>query len=213
MINVSPIIRNVNQRSAGDDLKHYYRLVMEAPNITMPYHNMRHMLHVLWEAYDGGVHMGLTKRELRILLIAALMHDYDHTGVKGDDVVNIERAIRALDKYALDEDRENLIEIRATIRVTQFPYINEVFTPNQLILRDADQSQTFSLVWMHSLLGLSQEMGISFKDILNMQKPFVSNLKFHTLWGQHKFIPMIPMHLKRVEEALSDMEPDVDREE
>jgi hypothetical protein len=160
------------------------------------------MTHVLWEAYDGGINMGLSPKELRILLIAALMHDYDHTGVKGDDSVNVERAIRALDKYALEEDRESLIEIRATIRATQFPYTDEVFTQNQLLLRDADQSQTFSLVWMQSLLGLSQEMGISFRKILEMQRPFMSGLNFHTLWGKNKFMPLIPMHLSRVDSVL-----------
>lgn len=201
MIDITHIIDNANQRYNGD-LVHYYQMVFEAPNICMPYHNLRHMTHVLWEAYDGGVHMGLNKEEMRILLIAALMHDYDHTGIKGNDSVNIDRAIRALDKFALDEDREFLIEIRSTIRATQYPYTDEAFTPNQLLLRDADQSQTFSLVWMQSLLGLSQEMGISFKNILEMQGPFMKSLKFHTLWGENKFVPLIPMHLSRVDKHL-----------
>lgn len=202
MLDIEPIILNANGRYNGD-LVHYFIHVCNAPNFHMPYHNFRHMTHVLWEAYDGGVQMGLSKEELRILLIAALMHDYDHPGTKGDDSANIDRAIRALDKIALPEDRGHLIEIRAAIRATQYPYTDEAFTPTQLLLRDADQSQTFSLVWMQSLGGLSQEMGISFKAILEMQRPFMSGLKFHTLWGQNKFIPMIPMHLARVEKILN----------
>lgn len=202
MLNIEPIILNANQRYNGD-LVHYFIHVCEAPNFHMPYHNFRHMCHVLWEAYDGAVQMGLNKEEMRILLIAALMHDYDHTGVKGSDSVNIDRAIRALDQIALEEDRKYLIEIRAMIRATQYPYTDEVFTDNQLLLRDADQSQTFSLVWMQSLGGLSLELGISFKDILKMQRPFMESLQFHTLWGKNKFFPMIPMHLARVDEVLN----------
>ena len=67
-------IKNTNHRYNGD-LKHYYKLVMTCPNAYAPYHNVRHMLHVLWEAYDGGVHMGLQPRALRNLCIAALFHD------------------------------------------------------------------------------------------------------------------------------------------
>jgi len=201
MLDITPIILNVNKRYQGD-LVHYFNHVCEAPNFHMPYHNFRHLCHVLWEVYDAAMQMGLDPVETRILLIAALMHDYDHTGMKGEDAINIERAIRALDQIALEEDRKYLIEIRAMVRATQYPYTDEVFTPNQLLLRDADQSQTFSLVWMQSLGGLGQEMGISFRKILEMQRPFMENIKFHTLWGQNKFVPMIPMHLSRVDGIL-----------
>ena len=204
MIDIIPIIRNVNGRYEGD-LRHYFKLVMEAPNFHMPYHNFRHMTHVLWEAYDGAVHMGLDPVKMRIILIAALMHDYDHTGIKNDDQVNIDRAVRALDKYALEKDRQYLIEIRDAIRATKYPYTDEEFTTDQLILRDADQSQTFSLVWMQSLGGLSKEMGMSFRDILSMQRPFLSGLKFHTAWGRNKFEPLIPMHLARVDDLLEEV--------
>jgi len=202
MIDIEPIILNANKRYDGD-LKHYFNLIMKAPNINAPYHNLRHTSHVCWEAYDGGVHMGLDRRELRNLLIAALMHDYNHTAVKNDDQVNIDRAIRALDKYALDEDREHLLDIRNSIRATRYPYDEEEFTTNQLILRDADQSQTFSLVWMQSLSGLASELEVSYEQILRLQRPFMEKLKFYTLWGQNKFIPLIPMHLKRVDGILN----------
>lgn len=204
MTDLAPIIENGNLRYAGSDLIHYFRLVMRAPNFHAPYHNFRHMAHVCWEAYDGGVHMGLDPRELRNLLIAALMHDYDHTGTKGDDSVNIERSIRALDKYALEEDRPYLLDIREYIRATRFPYDDrDQFNQNHLILRDADQSQTFSLVWMQSLAGLAKELDISYESMLRGQKAYMESLKFHTLWGKNKFVPLIPMHIARVDKILS----------
>lgn len=205
MIDITPIIKNANARYDGD-LRHYMKLVMKAPNIHAPYHNFRHMTHVCWESYDGGLHMGLNHRELRNLLIASLMHDYGHAGIKIDDQVNIDCAIRALDKYALEEDREHLLDIRDSIRATRYPYSDEQFTTNQLILRDADQSQTFSLVWMQSLMGLAKELEMSFEQMLRLQRPFMEKLQFHTLWGKNKFVPMIPMHLARVDNFLETLQ-------
>lgn len=203
MINLMPIIKNVHDRYDGD-LCYYYNLVLNAPNAYGPYHNARHMFHVPWEAYDGGIHMGLSRRDLRSLTIAGLMHDFDHTCKRNDDDINIERAIRALDRYALEEDRPFLHDIRRCIQATRFPYKdNEQFNMMQLILRDADQSQTFSPVWIHSTLyGLGEELGMSYLAMLKLQRPFLEKLKFHTLWGQHKFEPLIPERLRLVDEML-----------
>lgn len=203
------MIRNANDRYEGD-LIYYFNLVMKAPNAYAPYHNVRHMLHVFWEAYDGGVQMGLNPRELRNLLIAALMHDYNHTGAKGDDQINIDRSIIGLDTHALDMDRPHLLDIRNTIRATKFPYTEEVFTTNQLILRDADQSQTFSLVWIHNILyGLGREMEMSYEQMLRMQRPFLEKLKFSTKWGQNKFEPLIEPRLKLVDDMIALLEHEI----
>ena len=207
MMDMMKMIKNANRRYAGNDLAHYYRLVMKSPNAYAPYHNVRHMLHVFWEAYDAGVQTGLDKQEMRILLIAALMHDYNHSGKKGDDQLNIERAIRGLDTHALEEDRPFLLEIRNTIRATKFPYDDEQFTQNQLLLRDADQSQTFSLVWIDSTLyGLGEELEMSHEQMLKMQRPFLESLKFATPWGQNKFEGLIEPRLKLVDEMISMLE-------
>lgn len=197
------MITNVNNRYDGD-LKYYFQLVMKAPNAYAPYHNVRHMLHVFWEAYDGGVQMGLNTRDFRNLLIAALMHDYGHQGKKGDDQFNIDIAIRAIDTYALEIDRPYLLDIRNAIRATKFPYSNEEFTQNQLILRDADQSQTFSSVWVQSILyGLGQELEMSFEQMLKMQRPFLEKLQFSTLWGKNKFEPLIQPRLELIDKMIS----------
>lgn len=207
MINLLPLVKNANQRYDGN-MFYYYNMVMNAPNANGPYHNSRHMFHVPWEVYDGGIHMGLTKRELRTALVAAFMHDFGHTCKRNDDWVNIERAIRAVDRYALEEDRPYLYEIRECIRATKFPYEgSDNLTDMQALLRDADQSQTFSPVWIHSVLhGLGQEMEMSFGDMLRLQRPFLEKLKFHTLWGKNKFEPLIPQRLADVDEMIKIME-------
>jgi len=203
MIDLIPIVENVHQRYSGN-LFYYYNLVMNAPNAYGPYHNARHMFHVPWETYDGCIHMGVGKDELRWALIAGFMHDFDHTCKRNDDDVNIERALHALYEYALAEDRPHLDKIERFIRATRFPYRDgEEFNQTELILRDADQSQTFSPVWIHSTLyGLGQELDMSYLDMLKLQRPFLEKLKFQTLWGKHKFEPQIPTRLALVDKML-----------
>ncbi len=209
MNSIVDIVKNANGRYTGD-LVHYYKLVMNAPNADAPYHNVRHMLHVLWEAYDGGVHMGLSKDELRVLLIAAIMHDYNHVGQKGDDSVNIERSIRALHMNALEEDRALIFDIENIIRATQYPYVEndpQKLTLSQRILRDADQSQTFSLVWVQSIVyGLSKELDITPRKMLEFQIPFLQKLSFFTLWGENKFSTKISARIAEVKEMIELLE-------
>lgn len=206
MNSITEIVRNANGRYFGD-LTYYYKLVMNAPNANAPYHNVRHMLHVLWEAYDGGVHMGLEARELRVLLIAAIMHDYNHIGQKADDSLNIERSIRALHTHALEEDLSLMFDIENIIKATQYPYVETdplKLTLSQKILRDADQSQTFSLVWVQSIVyDLSKELDITPRKMLEFQIPFLTKLEFFTPWGRNKFGPKIASRISEVTEMLT----------
>lgn len=207
MNHILDIIENANNRYEGN-LDHYYDVVMHAPNAYGLYHGSRHMLHVPWEAYDGGVQMGLDRRELRDLLIAGMMHDYNHTCKPNDDQVNIDRALQGLDMHALEEDRPHLNNIRRYIMATKFPYGDEKFSQNHLILRDADQSQTFSVAWIGSTLhGLGSELGLSYEEMLRLQVPYLEKLKFHTLWGQNKFVPMIPVRLKDIDRLIKKLKP------
>lgn len=196
------IVNNVNKRYEGD-LTHYFKLVMKSPNAYKPYHNVRHMLHVMWEAYDGGIQMGLDPIELRCLLIGAMMHDYNHTGIKINDQVNIDRAVEGLKKNILAQDEIYFDKIKRYIEVTQYPYVSDNFSQNELILRDADQSQTFSSVWVQSVLyGLGTELEMSYEQMLKLQIPFLKNLKFYTVWGKNKFEALIKPRLDLVNNML-----------
>ena len=200
------MVKNIDGVYEGD-LKKYFRIAMKAPNAYAPYHNVRHMSHVFWESYDGALYMGLNKREMRNLLIAALFHDYNHTGIKGDDSINIQRSFDALDEYLLEEDKPYIEEIKSAISATKYPYTDKKFTKNELILRDADQSQTFSPVWIQSILyGLGKELEMSHEQMLKIQKPFLENMKFYTAWGINKFQPLIKPRLKLIDEMISLIE-------
>lgn len=198
------MIKNDDDVYEGN-LKFYFKLVMKSPNAHAPYHNVRHMLHVFWESYDGALYMGLNKREMRNLLIAALFHDYNHMGKKGDDSINIQRAFDSLDSHLLDEDKPYINEIKSAISATKYPYDpSKKFTQNQLILRDADQSQTFSSVWIQSVLyDLGEELEMSYEQMLKLQVPFLENMKFNTEWGINKFQPLIQPRLKMINKMIS----------
>ena len=65
------------------------------------------MLHVTWLCHQACEFYAseLTNRQKRDLLIAALFHDFDHSGMMGEDDLNIARALRALDKHLSEDDR------------------------------------------------------------------------------------------------------------
>lgn len=205
------IIKNVHSRYNGN-LIYYYQKLMKASNVYVHYHNVRHMLHVLWEAYDGGVHMGLNSVDMRIVLISSMYHDFDHTGKKNlrGDIENIERAIAALRRDILPEDRPFLYRIEYAIRMTEFPYKNETPDMVSMILRDADMSQTFSPVWIQSILfDLGKEMEMSYEEMLNMQIPFMEKQKFYTTWGQFKFEPLKIQRMNVIKQMVELMNTEI----
>ncbi len=192
---IPSIVMNDRELYLGN-LVHYFRAVFfNAPNVNHPYHNFRHMVHVLYLCYDACVFYAdkLTLHEMRNLLIAALFHDFDHAGVAGDDAVNIERAIRGLQAHIADEDADNFDEIAYIIRCTEFPYKmpSDKISLSGQIIRDADLSQNFSVAWIQQVVfGLSKEWEKDAIEVLAMQEKFMRNvLRYHTEWGQQKFPP------------------------
>ena len=214
-MSVLPLIGNMDRLIRNDDdlylgnLRDYYKIMFDAKNKFAPYHNLRHMLHVTMLCgsaclFYKGVN-GLSPRQARNLLIAAMFHDFDHTGRSGDDDLNIELALRALRKHILPEDKEGQVSIEDAISGTQFPYnvFAEDMTLIAQILRDADVSQAFSTSWIQQMAGLAEEMGISFVKFLPMQIAFLENLKHDTEWGEFLFKATIP---KKIEETRAHLE-------
>ena len=168
------------------------RRFLNAQNLKYPYHNFRHMFHVLWLCYQACVfYRGiLPSRKMRNLLIAALFHDFDHSGLMGNDDLNIERAIRGLKKFILEEDKEYIEEIIILVRATEFPYKvpSGTLSLAERIIRDADMSQALCEAWIQQIVfGLSAEWNKKPIEILEAQGAFHKNLEFHTEWAQQMF--------------------------
>lgn len=189
---IPEIIRNDGRLYEGDLIAYFKIIFMHARNLQLPYHNFRHIFHVLWLCHRACqfYREELTSRQMRNLLIAVLFHDFDHSGRLGDDDLNIERAIRSFNRYVLPDDKEFLSEIAELIRVTEFPYktpTDQLSLPQQII-RDADLSQSLSVAWVQQVIfGLAAEWGKKPAEVFKMQGPFLLNLKFCTAWAQQEF--------------------------
>ncbi|KKU94322.1 MAG: hypothetical protein UY26_C0002G0104 [Candidatus Jorgensenbacteria bacterium GW2011_GWA1_48_13] len=174
------------------DLVGYFRAVFNhAENLCNPYHNFRHMCHVLWLCYEASVfYVEMSSRDMRNLLIAALFHDFDHTGRSDPDAANIKRAIDGLRRHLLPEDKRELGKIEAIIRATEFPYrvsLERLDLQSQII-RDADMSQALTVAWIQQVVfGLATEWKRTPLEVLRAQDPFHRNLKLHTAWARQMF--------------------------
>ena len=191
------------------DLQHYFRaMLFKAKNLGHPYHNLRHMLHVTYECHDACVFYQnqLSPRARRNVMVAAMMHDFDHCGVTGHDDLNLVRAKRALREHGAVEDREHILGIDDIIDGTQFPYKGPTgkLSLEAQILREADAMQTFSLAWLQQIIvGLSAEMGITWRQMLEGQEEFIASLEFHTDWAKQRVPPeMIAEKIKEVRALL-----------
>ncbi len=189
---IPQIIRNDDDLYEGD-LVHYFRAVFNhARNLGFPYHNFRHIFHVFWLCYQACAFYQerLTRRQMRNLLIAALFHDFDHSGLVGDDDLNILRAVRGLKRHLLAQDRAHLPAIIELIQTTEYPYKPDSLQVGLLaqIIRDADISQALSVAWVQQVVfGLASEWNKTPMEILKMQGPFMLGLTFSTEWGRRTF--------------------------
>lgn len=193
---IPAIVRNDAGCYEGNLVSYFQILWNHAQNLNNPYHNFRHICHVLWLCHEACLYYTkyypseLTLRQKRNLLIAALFHDFDHTGKSGPDWMNIAIAMRAIDRFLLPEDRPYRMDISRLVSFTEYPYAvgPEDLDLSALILRDADMGQAFSVAWIQQVIfGLAAEWGKTPLEVVKMQGPFHEKVRFHTKWGQKMF--------------------------
>lgn len=205
---IPAIVRNDAKVYQGNLVTYFQTLFNFAHNLTNPYHNFRHICHVLWLCHQACAYYrnDLSLRERRNLLIAAIFHDFDHTGTTGPDRVNIDRALIALDRHVASEDVEHRNDIERLIIATEYPYVvpSENLDLMVQILRDADLSQAFSVAWIQQVVfGLAQEWKMSPIDVLKKQKLFLRNLRYHTKWAQTLFpVELIETKISEAQELV-----------
>ncbi|MEN9341826.1 MAG: hypothetical protein RIQ54_82 [Candidatus Parcubacteria bacterium] len=192
---IGSIAQMVQNEGGGyqGDMRHYVAVIcLRGKNIYHPYHNLRHLLHVAWLCYGACRYYckELSPRECRNLIIAALFHDFNHSGgTAATDDENIKMAVEALKRYILEEDRPYIHEIVEIIASTRFPY---TVPSRQLplvcqIVRDADAGQAFSTAWIQETIGLGKEKGRDVIESLVMQHDFLSKVSFETQWAKELF--------------------------
>ncbi|MDB5194662.1 MAG: hypothetical protein JWN50_676 [Parcubacteria group bacterium] len=189
---IASVIRNDDHTYEGN-LIHYFRAVFNhAQNLGNGYHNFRHLTHVMWLCHEACLYYAtrLSPREMRNLLIAALFHDFDHTGISVPDVHNIMRAVRGLALHLAEEDMPYHVNIADLIEATEYPHVelSEALSLPARILRDADMGQSFSVAWIQQVVfGFSKEWGMPPLEVLKRQEHFHEGLVFETEWARQKF--------------------------
>lgn len=183
------LIKNDHDLYEGNLVRYFQIIFYKSKNLNNPYHNFRHMMYVTWQCHQAcNFYVNtLTKRERRNLLIAAMFHDFDHSGTTGDDLFNIMLAIQGLNKYILPEDQSHQKDIAALIHATEYPYKMESSSLSlcEQIIRDADLSQALNPVWLQQVIfGLASEWNKSPLHVLKMQNDFHRKLNFTTVWAQ-----------------------------
>lgn len=155
------------------------------PSNNLPYHGIDHLFVVFETAhmiYNSEFGMLDLVNELE-LYVAALFHDYNHSGGKLKDSENITNAINGLRTYVLQNGASfNVKEVEYLIRATEFPYTvaDENLTVGAKILRDADMGymiQNISIVKLFQ--GLRVEFGKELSTFIDEQFKFYDNMNFY----------------------------------
>jgi hypothetical protein len=194
------------------NLVHYFYTIWNSKSANLPYHNLEHLLGVMMAVHDGCQFYAFDYTTTRLMLIAALLHDYNHTGVMGDDAINIKLAIEGMREHILEDDKKYLSEIESYIQCTQFPHTHIEDTEENLplnIMRDADVSYTLKDDWTHVVcFGIGSEMSKTPEEMLKMQIPFMENyLVLSTGWGKEKFSQKIKERITEVKEIIKVLYP------
>lgn len=196
---VIQLINNEKGTYIGD-LRAYFRHMWKSENVDRPYHNIRHMLHVLWHTHRGLItYPEISPAEIRIALIAAIFHDDKHPGKIGNDSDNIAVAIKSLQENILPEDKDYEEQIILCIQATQFPHIEADFPLYAKLLRDVDVASTLNDVWVQNVLfGLGREFGKTPEEMLKMQLSFLPQLKFETRWAKNEYGKRVRSRIEEV---------------
>lgn len=150
-----------------------------------PYHNNEHMIEVfnnsmmLFNEYK--IVYNLTEDDRLELGIAALFHDFNHSGGKLSDSQNIEIAINELLKFTKDNNiNKHYYNIKEIILATKFPHEDIKLLNTQKIIRDADTMGGIIDGWENVIKSLSNEIGKDTKDFIPIQIGFLNSISFNT---------------------------------
>ena len=149
------------------------------------YHNNKHILDVfnnsmmLFDEYKKEYELKPTDK--LCLGLAALFHDYNHSGGKLKDDENIEIALGELKTYLNIINKSDLYNgIKKIIIATEFPHKDVDLDILQKIIRDADTMGGITEGWIYVVKSLAKEYNKELKDFVPNQIKFIENAKFNT---------------------------------
>jgi hypothetical protein len=172
-----------------------------------PYHNNYHLKQVCAFVIKGCEYYEINKEQTKLLAIAALFHDFDHSGGKfknDDDNVNL--SIKGFLKWSKlpKEDNEMIISL---IKTTRYPYTNvcEDITELEKIIRDSDILQgIFSKDYFNKIVyALADEIGVDRKKMLEGQIGFLESSKFCTDWANNLYKGVLDKTIENVKKEMN----------
>jgi len=163
---------------------------------TNPYHSFEHTSNVFLYCVEGSEYHNVPEKERLNLLLAALFHDFNHSGGEMTDNINISNAKLGVEAWAkeINDATVDLEQIYSLIDITEFPYKVDSNSLNlqQQILRDSDMGSIFTDNWFQTIiLGLSSEGKIEIEAFIEQQKNFMNSMKPNTPWFQKTKMPLL----------------------
>lgn len=169
--------------------------ILEAnPSKDSPYHNNEHLFTVALNCDEAARFYALPVEGHRVLFLAALYHDYNHSAGVSSDTINISRAISGavehisrLEKAAVEELDEVAGIIHATIQPPTM-HNTDIGLLHRIIM-DADMMQSCEPDAEAFLAGLSVEL----KKEVNWSstKVFLEGYEPKTSWGKQKLAALL----------------------
>ena len=104
------------------------------------YHNNYHAMWMMVNCYNMSMNHEMDDNDRRLLLIAAMFHDFDHSGGVLLDKVNIAAARTGVYRHVDINDIDKKVVIYL-IKITEFPFAYEPITIQEKIIRDSDIMQ------------------------------------------------------------------------
>ena len=167
--------------------------ILENNIVENDYHNNEHMINVfnnammLFEHYKDEYNL-ITYHKL-VLGLAALFHDFNHSGGKLKDSENIELALVALEEFLVTRinfsrvtiNKSDLYDdIKNIIIATEFPHLDIELDILQKIIRDADTMGGIIEGWQSVVSNLASEYNKSLEEFIPSQIKFLDTVKFNT---------------------------------
>lgn len=157
--------------------------ILENNLVENDYHNNEHMINVfnnammLFENYKDE----FEPYDKLILGLAALFHDFNHSGGKLKDSENIELALASLKEFLSSIDKSDLYDdIKNIIVATEFPHLDIDLDPLQKIIRDADTMGCIIDGWQSVVKNLASEYNKTLEEFIPTQIKFLNSVKFNT---------------------------------
>jgi hypothetical protein len=175
---------NYNENFINNKVMPYVKLNNKSNDL--PYHNLKHLL-IVYDMCKNYIDNNNDIFYPNELLVAALFHDFNHTGMQPDQQ-NIDKAIDALTIF--HNDYPDFFDLTITSNIIK----STIFEPNktetktlstleECVINDADIGVYFTENLKDlelALIGLAKEFGVPMIDFINNTFVFIDKLNFKT---------------------------------